>query len=122
MVVSICVPTLPRSLDLEIMSIDVSFVRNLPPSLLGILPSAPPPPGVVPDFENPQTLVPVILAVESVFTAIALIVFFIRIYTKSVILRSWKWDDCKWSEHIVYPVVPDLWLWCEDLSNTDRFY
>lgn len=77
------------------ISTDPSIVKDLPPALLDSLPGGSPPPGVVPDFENPESRVPAIVGVEAAFTAIALIVISIRMYTKLAVMKAWKWDDGK---------------------------
>ena len=58
------------------------------------IPAIPPPPGVVSNFENPETLASSIIGVNVTFLSLMLIVVFIRIYARSFIVRSLGWDDC----------------------------
>ena len=76
--------------------IDPKIVESIPKSVLATLPAASPPPGVVANFIDPPTRVPVLLGLGSTFLGIALFCYSIRIYTKIVVVKSWKWDDGKY--------------------------
>ena len=76
-------------------SIDPKVVESIPESVLAILPAATPPPGVLANFIDPPTRVPVLLGLGSTFLLIALLCYTVRIYTKVAIVKSWKWDDGK---------------------------
>lgn len=76
-------------------SINATVIEAIPPDVLETIPAATPPPGVRPDFVHPATTLPQILAVCSIFFAIALTCYIIRIYTKARIARKWTWDDCE---------------------------
>ncbi|KAK2880119.1 hypothetical protein FQN49_000533 [Arthroderma sp. PD_2] len=72
---------------------DPNLLKNIPPEVLSTIPGEKAPPGVIPNFENPQTQVPVIIGVGSAFLVLACFCFFIRIYTRIAISKTWKWDD-----------------------------
>ena len=57
--------------------------------------SIPPPPGVIPDFQDPFSLRPYLN--ETASLALVMTGFFIilRIYTKARIVREFRWEDCK---------------------------
>ena len=55
----------------------------------------PPPPGVIPTFEDPYTLRPyqnLVFSLGMFFSGMFLIA---RLYTKAFIVRSFKWEDCQ---------------------------
>jgi hypothetical protein len=61
----------------------------------GIMGTLPPPPGVNPNFENPESQgYRVVLAIAILFP-LATIVLFLRVYTSVVIVRNFGTDDCK---------------------------
>ncbi|KAI9836483.1 MAG: hypothetical protein M1837_003389 [Sclerophora amabilis] len=59
----------------------------------GNAPAIPPPPGVTPNFENPESLATELITVNSVFVALMLIAVGVRVWTKSRITHSLGWDD-----------------------------
>lgn len=54
-----------------------------------------PPTGVIPNFENPYTFLPVADAVKVVTTVLATLAIFIRIYTKWRIVKQMHLEDCR---------------------------
>ncbi|PVH97348.1 hypothetical protein DM02DRAFT_467817, partial [Periconia macrospinosa] len=70
-------------------------INSIPPALLATLPAASPPPGVVPNFDNPPSRSNLLLGLTSTFLAFAVISYSIRMYTKIGIFRRVAWDDCK---------------------------
>jgi hypothetical protein len=78
--------------------ISVDLINSIPPALLATLPAAPPPPGIVPNFEHPPSRSNLLLGLTSVFLALAVISYSIRMYTKIKIFRKLTWDDCKSNE------------------------
>lgn len=56
-----------------------------------------PPPGVTPNFANPETNVLTTNVVGTIFTTITIILVMMRIYTRSRLTKSLGWDDCKFS-------------------------
>jgi len=52
-----------------------------------------PPPGVIPNFVDPETRGPVLLIVGSIFMVIMLVLASMRFYTKIFIVRRLTWDD-----------------------------
>lgn len=61
----------------------------------------PPPPGVIPNFTNPQSIGYRLIIAAVIFPAIALIFLSLRIYTKRWILKQLLLDDCKLSPVLV---------------------
>ena len=59
----------------------------------GDLPAAPPPPGVRPNLEDPDSIASRIYAVTAIFGILALASFSIRIFTRVRILRAFGLDD-----------------------------
>ena len=59
-----------------------------------ILPTAPPP-GVTPNFADPQTRTNIFIVVYAVFTSLVVLFVSLRLYAKMWIIRSIGWDDCE---------------------------
>lgn len=78
------------------MSAELKALLSAPASILKTIPGGAPPQGVIPNYANPPTRVPVILGVGTAFLVFASVCFSIRIYTKVVIAKNWKWDDGKY--------------------------
>ena len=57
-------------------------------------PAMAPPPGVLPNFVNPQNLRAVIIAIVALCGSISTLVFWMRMYTKLFIFRKTGWEDC----------------------------
>ena len=63
-------------------NLDPKVLGNLSPSVLATLPAGQPPPGIPPNFENPVSLVPVLILVGVVSFFLAFFSLLIRLYTK----------------------------------------
>lgn len=59
------------------------------------LPALAPPAGVVSNFVDPFTFYPWILAIGIISMVLMTLAVAIRIYTKAVILRAMKHEDCR---------------------------
>ena len=55
----------------------------------------PPPPGIVPNFNNPESIASYLILPSVLGAAIAIPVCSIRLYTKRSILKLVSYDDCK---------------------------
>jgi hypothetical protein len=55
----------------------------------------PPPPGVVPNFDNPETLFPRVVTTHLVSVCLAFAFILIRLWTRYYVSRSMWWDDCE---------------------------
>ena len=77
-------------------SIDPKQIERIPPAVLKTIPAGQPPPGIEPNFADPLSRAPVVIGVGIAFGVLAVFCFFIRIYTKLAIKKSWKWDDGMW--------------------------
>lgn len=80
---------------MSIYKVDPKVIESIPLAVLKITPAETPPLGIRPDFVNPTTRVPVILGISIAFLVLAIFYFSIRIFTKLVIVKKWKWDDCE---------------------------
>ena len=69
------------------------------PEQLANLPAASPPPGVRPNFEDPPSYKPSIIALEAVFMTLMGLAVAIRIFVRTRITKAWGWDDCKLSHY-----------------------
>ena len=75
--------------------LDPSAIAAIPPLMLASIPAAIPPSGVIPNFVDRPTIVPLILGLSYAFLVLASVCFVIRIWTKAFIVKKWQWDDCK---------------------------
>ncbi|MCJ1254964.1 hypothetical protein MMC24_002780 [Lignoscripta atroalba] len=62
-------------------------------SSLSSLPLAPPPPGVTPNFVNPESRTDQIYVISAVWLAFMILMMMVRMYAKFFVLRSRTWDD-----------------------------
>lgn len=65
------------------------------PQQLAMTPAAPPPPGVIPDFQQPATRISELLGVGILFLSVATALVGVRIYMKAIVLKKWKIEDSK---------------------------
>ena len=69
-----------------------------PPGVpLDRVPGLQPPPGVRPNFVNPENYQNGIIAALTVFLTIATIFTAAKLYTRAFIVKSIAWEDCKYS-------------------------
>jgi len=59
------------------------------------IPAMVPPPGVQPNFDNPETLHDPMLSTAIITTILLVTVVGVRIFTKAYIMRDMKLEDCK---------------------------
>ena len=59
----------------------------------GELPAAPPPPGVIPNFENPESTALRLYVCVAIFGFLALTSYCVRIFTRVRILHAFGGDD-----------------------------
>jgi hypothetical protein len=60
-----------------------------------IIGTLPPPPGVIPDFEHPESVGHRVIIAIAIFFPLATLVLFLRIYTRAILVRNVGSDDCK---------------------------
>ena len=60
------------------------------------VPGLQPPPGVIPNFVDPENYQGKIIASNVVFLALATIFTAAKLYTRAVIVRSVRWEDCEY--------------------------
>jgi hypothetical protein len=65
------------------------------PEKMAKTPAGKPPPGVVPNFEDPESTGHLLIIVGSVVMAIMLVTATLRFYTRIFIRRKAAADDCK---------------------------
>lgn len=58
-------------------------------------PLALPPPGVIPNFVNPESHAYQLIITVAVCLSLVVVAVFMRLYTKQFITHSMGWDDCK---------------------------
>ncbi|KAI1089122.1 hypothetical protein F5B19DRAFT_468842 [Rostrohypoxylon terebratum] len=68
-------------------------LSNLPPSAYDNLPALTPPPGVVPNFDNPESLAPAGKIVFCVMLPVMAIIVYVRLYTRVCRTRAVGADD-----------------------------
>lgn len=73
---------------------------------LGNLPSAPPPPGVIPNFVNPETRAPILKIVTSIMLPLMMVFVLLRLYSNIWISRKLEKSDCSFLKSL----VKSLWL------------
>ncbi|KAF2267212.1 hypothetical protein CC78DRAFT_577411, partial [Lojkania enalia] len=71
----------------------MSMSQLPPPEVLAQMPVQAPPPGVMPNFDNPDSLAPGALAVISIFLALMVITLVARLYCRISIVRRAGLDD-----------------------------
>ena len=69
-----------------------------PPGVpLDRVPGLQPPPGVTPNFVNPENYQNTLIAALTIFLTIATIFTAAKLYTRAFIVKSIAWEDCKYS-------------------------
>jgi len=60
-----------------------------------IVGALPPPPGVIPDFEHPESRGHLVVLATAILLPIATFILGLRVYTRVVLVRYLGSDDCK---------------------------
>lgn len=58
-------------------------------------PSLAPPPGIVSDFEHPDSLVHAVLATNIIAVTLMSFSVGLRLFTRTFVSRNLGWDDCR---------------------------
>lgn len=61
----------------------------------GVVGAWPPPPGVTPNFENPDSIAWMVITAALISPVVAVFFVLMRSYTKKCIFNRFDWDDCK---------------------------
>ena len=81
----------------------ITFAMSLPPATSSYdayqIPALEPPPGVVPNFIDPYTRGPMLLALSAVAIGIMYLFVIFRFYVKFYVQRKLTWDDCESTEN-----------------------
>ncbi|KAF2498145.1 hypothetical protein BU16DRAFT_558220 [Lophium mytilinum] len=72
---------------------DPKLLKSIPPEIFETLPGQPPPPGMSSNFIDPPTRVPIVLGVSITLFVLASVCYLVRMWTKSLIMKKWQWDD-----------------------------
>lgn len=67
----------------------------LSPEELAQLPGAQPPPGIIPNFVDPESCGNAVFAGLAISSALMALFVILRMYTKITIKRSHSWEDCR---------------------------
>ena len=70
-------------------------LATMTPEQLSKIPAGTPPPGVQPNFVNPPSSAPVLIAVGTVFMGIMFLFAGMRFYVKVIVRRKVAPDDCE---------------------------
>lgn len=76
-----------------------------------LTPALEPPPGLAPNFVNPPTQLPAVIAGSAFVLAIVTISVFLRVFTKVYIVRKFYLEDCEPGnlyDHLLLTFVLDL--------------
>lgn len=92
----------------------MTSLDSVPRELWDKIPAARPPPGVVPNFVDPPSGGPTLIAVGTVLLFIMLVFAGIRFYSKAVVRRKVTPDDCKWPSRLVLWRQEAAALMCAD--------
>lgn len=65
------------------------------PQVGGLPPGLPPPPGVTPNFVNPESVTGQAHVVFVMCLVFSTLFVFLRMYTKLILLKSHGWEDCE---------------------------
>lgn len=65
------------------------------PALLDSTPALEPPPGVTPNFENPENITPLIEFTLGICLGVSSLFVILRVWTRFIIMKVHGWDDCK---------------------------
>ncbi len=72
-----------------------NLVNTMSSTSGAVMGAAPPPDGVIPNFENPESIGYQLVIVAVVFPVLSLCFLVPRLYSAGVIMRKWHADDCK---------------------------
>lgn len=75
-------------------------------------PLAKPPPGVIPNFVNPESHAYQLTITVAVCLAFVIIAVSMRLYTKQFITKSMGWDDCKSNPENTYAIADQRAVTC----------
>ncbi len=65
----------------------------------GDLPAMLPPPGHTPNYVDPETMHPIVLGIGITSIVLMVIAVLIRVYTKAVIMKDMRVEECQFSFH-----------------------
>ena len=74
------------------------MAQHMAPSDYANLPVGAPPPGVVPNFDHPQSRATEAYIAMGICIGLTLVVVVLRIYVKLAVTHMWGWDDCESGE------------------------
>jgi hypothetical protein len=84
-----------------LVNTDEMPLSDLTPDQLAQIPAGPPPPGVIPNLGDPPSTGSLLFIIGGVGVAIMLVVAALRFYTRIVIRKVFKAEDCmSWSSFL----------------------
>lgn len=101
------VPSVNNHLTVSIMSVPPGSSYDL-----SQVPGLAPPPGVIPNFVNPHTRGPLLIALTAVAVGIMYVFVITRLYCKFYVQRKLSWDDCESNEQSCFDSSQGISLTC----------
>lgn len=65
----------------------------------------PPPPGVIPNFTNPDSMAWRLIVASVLCPVFAILLCLLRLYTARFIVRKIYRDDCEFSQHVCIQII-----------------
>jgi len=72
------------------------FMTAIAWTTMGILPATTPPPGAIPNFDNPISKAHTVYTISCICLSFATPLMIIRVYTRARIAKPLWWDDCEY--------------------------
>lgn len=69
----------------------------------------PPPPGVTPNFVNPESARGQAHVVFIMCLVFSTLFVSLRMYTRLILIKSHGWEDCEWLLRLSYLLQIDIW-------------
>jgi hypothetical protein len=76
----------------------------------GTVGAFPPPPGVTPNFHNPESIAYRVIVASVLGPVVAIPLCILRLYSKRYVLRNTGYDDCEYDVERAYLVQADVLL------------
>lgn len=81
------------------------MAQKMDPSYYANLPAGPPPAGVVPNLDHPQSRASQAYIAMGLFIAVDLVFVILRVYVKVAVTHNLGWDDCESCEQKNVPML-----------------
>lgn len=77
-----------------------AMAQRMDPSYYANLPAGSPPPGVIPNFDHPQSRAFEVHTGMGICIGVTSVLVLLRVYVKLAVTHMWGWDDCESSEAV----------------------